>query len=305
MRKVVLGLLAVCVSASIASGQTKSAGNSEIKEAKRAALEEIRILKRANSAVDLLAPAPSAALFDQDSFGKSVVFLGSLYAGTVVVDDFTGLGPLNSNGCPTDPPFNFAPDDHCVQKTTGSPVPLPVPSPMPPGAAFITIFDPAWEVTIPGNTVKNVVYPMLNNNVNIFRNGGNFAAPAGSTQDNYVYVPVVTVVSDALNDPQAIVNGVPLNGEFTTSMTGSKSESRGYPAGPYPVTVPFQSESHSYASIAGRGISRDFWRAVGLPESVINNIYKKPMTLKFGIRFRMGNRPDSGAMFYTFRLLGQ
>lgn len=289
MRVIVSGILAVLICASASVAQQKDDQRRAFREAKRAALAEVMSIKRlAKTAqtVDLLTNAANAVeLYDQESFDKQVVFLGALYAGSVYVDDFTPFGAVGANGCPTDPTFGFGADDHCIQKDPNTNT----------GAPQI-IFDPAWEVTIPKNKVKNVIYPMLNNTVSIGSNGTVFTGIGG-----FGYGPVVTVVSEAFNSPQAIVNGSPLNGSFTTTLTGSLSRVYGNPG----AAVPFSTDTQSYASVAGRGISRDFWRALGLPESVINDFYKKEITLKFGIRYQVRNSPDSGLFFYTFRLLGQ
>lgn len=291
MNRLSICLLFIAATIGPAFGQARgSAENSKTHadEARRAALAAVREIKADSRITPTLEVGP-LDFYDGDSFGKSVIFLGSLYAGTVYVADLTGQ-TVNANGCPTTPPNNFAPDDYCFNKAPG--VPMPVPT---PGGAFIEVFDPAWQITIPGNTVKNVIYPMLNNTVSVFSTG------TTTGPSSVVYTPRITIVSDALNDPLAInPDGTPMNGSFTTSLTGTYFRSSFVPS-----AGPFTSETQNYASVAGRGISRAFWRTVGLPDSVINNIYKKPMTLKFGIRFRLSNSPDEAIFFYTFRLIGQ
>ena len=85
---------------------------------------------------------------DTASFGKNAKFLGSLYAGTLFVyrscDPQILLDELQTT---------LAPDDHCIVHTSTTPM------------ATTTVFDPVWQITIPANSVDNVIYPMLNNTV--------------------------------------------------------------------------------------------------------------------------------------------
>jgi hypothetical protein len=159
-----------------------------------------------------------------------------------------------------------------------------------------------WQITIPGNTVDNVVYPMLNNNVGYDA----FAAEAapgngyGSGFAFFRFTPVVTIESVALNDPAAIhpTTGLPMNGSYTTSLSGTRVRN-------FLVRDDdFISDNDSYASVAGRGLSRAYFASLGLPQSVINNLFKKSMTLKFGIRADVNGPVQQAFYSYTFRLLG-
>jgi hypothetical protein len=135
---------------------------------------------------------------------------------------------------------------------------------------------------------------MLNNNVG-WENHGITSGAA-----DYFYSPRVTIVSDALNDPAAIdpTTGLPMNGSFTTSLQGAEVKNFAIGTGEAP------SSFTSYASISGRGLSRAYFRALGLPDTVINNLFKKDMTLKFSMRVRVAGAIDFGQFFYTFRLIG-
>jgi hypothetical protein len=222
---------------------------------------------------------------DTASFGKNAKFLGSLYAGTLFVyrscDPQILLDELQTV---------LAADDHCIVHNTTTPM------------ATTTVFDPVWQITIPANTVDNVIYPMLNNTV------GYDAFPSSPGSGNgYVtgfasirFTPVVTIESSALNDPTAIdpSTNMPMNGSYTASLAGTRVKA-------FMVSADdLFSENDSYASVAGRGFSRTYFAALGLPNNVINNLFKRSMTLKFGIRADV-NGPVQQAFFsYTFRLLG-
>jgi hypothetical protein len=136
---------------------------------------------------------------------------------------------------------------------------------------------------------------MLNNGV-FWEDDG--LASTGTTAF-YNYTPRITIVSDALNDPAALdpVTGNPMNGSFTTSLTGSTNEFFIPDAGTF--------HNQNYASVGGRGLSRIYFKSIGLPQNVIDNLYKKPMTLKFGIRVSVNGAIDFGQFFYSFRLIGQ
>ncbi len=244
--------------------------------------EAAEIRKETANAAMLVNPAD---FNDTASFGKNAKFLGSLYAGTLYVyrscDPQVLLDELQ---------LTLAPDDHCIVHTSATPM------------STTNVFDPVWQITIPANSVDNVVYPMLNNTV------GYDAFPSSPGGNNgyltgFAFVrfsPVVTIESVALNDPAAIdpTTSLPMNGSFTTTLPGTRVKSF------FVGTDDFFSENDSYASVGGRGFSRTYFAALGLPQSVINNLFKKSMTLKFGIRADV-NGPVQQAFFsYQFRLLG-
>ncbi|HKX84313.1 MAG TPA: hypothetical protein VJL58_08840 [Pyrinomonadaceae bacterium] len=241
-------------------------------EAGKATREEMR---EAKAQANLVTPADFA---DPDSFGKNVKFLGSMYAGTLYI--FRSCDPqilFDELG------VVLAADDKCVVHTTAAPM------------ASVEVFDPVWQISIPGRTVDNVIFPMLNHG-----GGHDIFNDLVSGPFNVAYVPRVTIESAALNDPGAINpnTGLPMNGTFTTSVPGTQLRSGTYTAGE------FITDWTSRASVGGRGFSRTYWAALGLPQSVINNIYRQPMTLKFGIRARVTGPVYDAAFYYTVRLIG-
>lgn len=258
-------LVGLCLQA--ASAQN-GRNNQKIRDEAKSAREESKLDKSQfrNVTVNALVPTD---FNDTDSFGKSVVFLGSLYAGTLfIVEDCASI-------------ILPAPDDHCAEHSTAAPM------------ATVDQFDPAWQVTIPGKTVKNVIYPMLNNGVSyeVF--------PSVDGQASVRYTPLLRIESDALNDPLAVYpNGTPMNGSFATSLAGTRLRN-------FSVRVGESSfENDNYASVGGLGLSRAYFRAIGLPNSVIDKLFIKDMTLKFGIRARLTGAANNSSMFYTFRLVG-
>lgn len=281
----ILLVLSAFVLSFVANGQAPS--KAEIREARKEAIREKNEQKQGVIATAAIVNSP---FNDADSFGKGVKFLGSLYAGTVYV--YHTCDPVlfeQELGAP------LAADDKCVAYTPNDP------SVPPPGSSTFEFYDPAWEFTIPGRTVDNVIYPLLNNSVGF----DSFSTTPTSTMPiirpvTYFYVPRVTIVSDALNDPAAIDpgTGLPMNGSFTTSLSGSVTRTFSVPTGE------FLTDYRSYASVSGRGLSRAYFKAIGLPDTVINNLFKKDMTLKFGIRGRATGPIDFSQMFFTYRLVG-
>jgi hypothetical protein len=236
---------------------------------------------------------PAASLSPADfndtaSFGKNARFLGSLYAGTVYV--YRSCDPqilLEELG------LTLAADDHCLVHNSTTPL------------AQTSVFDPVWQITIPANTVDNVIYPMLNNQVG-YDAYPSIAGPPVQGNGYFTglaffrFSPVVTIESVALNDPLAInpTNGMPMNGSYTTTLPGTRVRN-------FLVRDDdFISDNDAYASVGGRGLSRTYFAAIGLPQSVINNLFKKSMTLKFGIRADVSGPVQQAFYSYTFRLLG-
>ncbi len=257
----------------------KAADINNIQEDIKSAREEARLDKSIFAkqfASSKSARIAASDFYDPDSFGKNAKFLGSFYAGTLIV--YSSCDPVVL----AEAQIVLAADDKCVVHTTAAPM------------VMTTVSDPLWQITIPGRTVDNVIYPMLNNGVGYdsFSTNGQ---PVG-----FFYSPRVTIESEALNDPLALnpTTGLPMNGSFTTPLSGSVNRR-------IPTAVnDFAFEYTNNASIANRGLSRDYFAAIGLPNSVINKLFKKDMTLKFAIRARVSGPVDYAQFFYTFRLLG-
>ena len=272
--------IAVCMQAGIAQkSEDTSAAKHELQKASSDWKKE---------STNIASIASPADFNDTASFGKTAKFLGSLYAGTLFVyrscDPQILLDELQTT---------LAADDHCIVHNSTTPM------------TTTSVFDPVWQITIPGNTVDNVIYPMLNNTVGYDAFPSAQGPPAGN--NGYFtgfastrFTPIVTIESSALNDPAAVdpTTGLPMNGSYTASLPGTRV--KGFIVGP----DDFFSENDSYASVGGRGFSRTYFAALGLPQNVINNLFKRSITLKFGIRADV-NGPIQQAFFsYTFRLIG-
>ena len=205
MMKTILSViftLAVCINIAVAQ-KAKERPNIQ-----RDVESEVSRMKTETAPAGLV-PTP-ADFNDTASFGKNAKFLGSLYAGSVYVyrscDPQILLDELQ---------LTLAADDYCVAHTTATPM------------ATTTFQNPVWQITIPANSVDNVIYPMLTNTVSFDAYSSLFSPPGNGYPAGFALVrftPVVTIESTALNDPAAInpTTGLPMNGSFTTNLAGTR-----------------------------------------------------------------------------------
>jgi hypothetical protein len=275
MKKTFFAILTISICFAAANAQ-RNAVKDEAFEASKAVRQEMQESKQQmTAAAATLVPADFA---DPDSFGKNAKFLGSLYAGTLYI--YKSCDPtvlLNDLG------VTLAADDKCVVNNPAGTMP------------FADVTDPAWQITIPGRTVDNVIYPIYNHN-----GGWDIFHDTIGSDAQLVYAPYVIVESAALNDPAAINpnTGLPMAGSWRGTIPGFISRSQPYTAGT------FIADWDNHAAVPGRGFSRSYWASLGLPQNVINNIYRMPMTLKFGIRARTIGPVYDSAFYYTVRLFG-
>jgi hypothetical protein len=282
MTKIFSTIFTIAVCLQIGFAQKSETVSTSIREHQKAAADW---KKEAAGTASIANPAD---FNDTASFGKNAKFLGSLYAGSLYV--YRSCDPqilLDEGG------LVLAPDDKCVVHNSATPM------------VTTTVFDPVWQITIPANSVDNVIYPMLNNTVGYDAFPSSLGPPVGNNGyftgfASIRFTPVVTIESSALNDPAAVdpATGLPMNGSYTVGLAGTRIK------GFMVEENDFFSENDSYASVAGRGLSRTYFAALGLPPNVINNLFRRSMTLKFGIRADV-NGPIQQAFFsYQFRLLG-
>lgn len=204
--------------------------------------------------------APALAVTDEevgdsDSFNKNARFFGIVAAGVVFIE--ADCDPLVIG--------DLGPDDRCIE----------VPDP-----AVLTdvTFNDIGRITFPAKKADNIIYAITNHSTSIFSRNGTAANVSGLVN----YLPSFTIESVALNDPAAIdpATGLPMNGSYTTGGIGSKTSQKTLA----PTFIELENLNFSRANTLG--FSRAFWAALGLPQNVINEIYKKPMTIKLNMRVR-------------------
>jgi hypothetical protein len=217
----------------------------------------------------------AADVGEPDSFGKNALFLGTAVSGTVFTHPTCNPTDLANDG------YVLTADDRCVVLTNSN-------------VLTDVTFNDIGRITIPARTVNNTVWYVANHTKVYFIQN----STSGVATGNISYIPSITIESEALLDPTAIdpTTGNPMNGSYTTGI-GSKSFGKTYQAGD------FESMLDRYSLAATRGLARGFWSDLGLSQTVINNIYKKPMTIKLNLRARFRLAQDA-QFFYTMRFFG-
>jgi len=277
---ILLGIVCLSLQIAVAQKADRGSGVGDGPRVSRDFMNEVRAVRAAGSnsakAVNAVSPADVG---EADSFGRNARFLGTAGSGAVFIDDT--CDPVIMFG----PGGAFGPDDQCVIVTNPNAGPF----------TTVTLSDVA-RINLPKDAASNIVYMVNNHTINwTFQNAlaVNFAA-------RIVYIPEITIESVALNDPAAInpQTGLPMNGSYTTGGSGTKS----FTDTLFPNT-PGQSYIESYSRANTAGLSRAFWAANGLPNNVINELFKKPMTIRLNVRLTFRG-VAAGQFLYSARLFG-
>lgn len=273
MKKQLLLLLMICAGIQVTAAQKNADAEQESRRAIQKEIAEIK--KEQQNPINSLLSA--ADVGEPDSFGRNVKFLGTAVTGVVYVYHSCDPAILLAEAGVT-----LGTDDRCLVNAVG-------------GASASGTFSDLGRITIPGRSADNVIYFVLNNTIS-----NDFQNPyANGLFVNFSFIPRLTIESAALNDPAAVDpnTGQPLNGVLTVSGFGSKTFFRTIPTG--------ESEYYDdrYSSAATRGFARSYFADLGLPQSVINNLYRQPMTIRLGMRVSARNI-YFGQYFYAMRLTG-
>jgi hypothetical protein len=278
--KYLLAFSMIVAGAVTAFSQRSSEAKDEAKAVRSALLNELRLdrlaQKQINEPYGRKIEAAGSGVTDADvgeaaSFGQNAKFFGVAAAGFVVVSTTCDPADIGLLG----------PDDRCLLVTD-------------PTVTTVGTFNDIGRIKIPGKKADNIIYMIANHTVASFAiNSGSL--PASSF---FSYSPGITIESDALLDPAAIDpnTGLPMNGSFTTTGLGSKSNNRLLQPGE------FENETQSYSRANTLGFSRSFFAALGLPANVINNLYTKPMTIKLNVTVRV-RRVEDATILYSGRFL--
>ncbi len=211
-------------------------------------------------------------LGDPDSFGANMKFAGLANSGSVLLDP----------ACEFPPGEELGPDDRCV---------LLAPAPAQ------TIFDvrDIGRITLPANTSKDLLFMMQTNwqNYQLFNTTG---VPQSSAV--FRYDPYVTIESEAFNDPRALdpVTGNPLNGKVDVSGSATivdRSLARDERI----------RQGLNYSRSSVNSLSKTYWREYGLPEDLIQKLFRGRITIRLNVRGRARLVSD-GVMQYSIRFFG-
>ncbi|MGB7208046.1 MAG: hypothetical protein WBD27_05240 [Pyrinomonadaceae bacterium] len=257
----------------------KSASKADKREITEMRKELVRDMRSdASRGSDTTALAVSVTdVGEVDSFDKNVKFMGIASSGVIYVYSSCDPAILLS-----DLGVTLGADDRCLAASN-------------PAVTTSAIFEDVARINLPARANSNIVYMINNHSINWqFEN-----TSVGNVSGAMSYSPRITIESIALNDPAAINpdTGLPMNGSYTTTGNGTKSITQTL------VQGEFDNFLDSYSRANTTGLSRSFFAALGLPNSVINELYKKPMTIRLGARLSVRNVPF-GQYVYTARFLG-
>lgn len=278
--KKLLAIAVALLSSSLLSAQEISEAKSEIRKERLELVREIRNLrssektkKQAAETVDSV----SASVTDEEvgeaaSFNKNAKFFGTASTGVVLI---------SSDCTPAGLGFELGPDDRCLIITD-------------PAITTIGIYNDIGRITMPARKADNVIYAIANHTTSAILSNSTAANVSGFIS----YSPTVTFESTALNDPAAIDpnTGLPMNGSYTTGGFGTKSITKTLTPGLFEV------ETLSYTRANTSGFSRRLWEALGLPQSVINEIYRNPITIRLNVTVR-ARRVQDATFFFSTRFL--
>lgn len=277
MKRVITILTVIFASFQFATAQ-KNDANSIKNEMRDQRKELIREMKQENRTTANSASAVSVSdVGEADSFDKGAKFMG--IAGSGVMYVYYSCDPAILSA---DLGLVLGPDDRCLA------------APNPAVTASATFTDIA-RINLPARANRNVLYMINNHSINWdFTNAG-----PGNINGQMSYSPRITIESDALNDPAAIdpATGLPMNGSYTTTGNGTKFINMILQPGT------FNNYVESYTRANTTGLSRQFFADLGLPASVINNLYNSPMTIRLGGRISVRG-VGFGQFVYTARFLG-
>lgn len=282
MKNLFIGITIICaiVLPIAAQRSTSVADKREITEMRKELVREMR--NEVSRSGDASASAVPAAVLpadvgEVDSFDKGVKFMGIASSGVIYVYSSCDPAVLLA-----DLGLVLGVDDRCLAAAN-------------PAMTTAATFENVARINLPARANSNILYMINNHTLNWqFQN-----LNVGNVSAAMSYSPRITIESIALNDPAAIhpETGLPMNGSYTTTGNGTKSITQTLvPAG-------FGSFVESYSRANTAGLSRTFFAALGLPNSIIDELYKKPMTIRLGARVSVRNVPF-GQYFYTARFLG-
>jgi hypothetical protein len=262
---VVLSLLAFSISAAIAANRAPvKQPSAAYKKLQLAIKQETRNYLRGDGMIEKAlpfqaAPAAKAAFTDDqvgdaNSYGRNVVFAGSVQTGVLSI----------SPDCIPDPMFPPGPKDQCV---------------IPDAGGFASInFPDMGKVLIPAKSVKTLLCHwqtpfssvLYQNSTGVYQGGARVQVSATYKIENEV------LADPALIDPNT---GLPLGGAIEISL-GSISDSRGLQPGD------FQNYGDNDTRVCQGGLisKRALMENYGLSETQAKNFFKKDSIITMGLR---------------------
>ena len=218
---------------------------------------------------------------------SSFALAGWLKAGPPTVDDVGDVGSFGNNAI-----YMGAASGDITLQTAPCTTPTPTPTPSPPSVnppngeqcfqimdtTVTTPFDAenSCRINLPLNAAKTIIYPVLN----FFYTYNMNNTTASAAQARFQFTANLTIVSTVLNDPSCIDpnTGAPCDGRLTFQFTPNRVfDDRHLDAGEH-------AEVRMTLTRAGNGgISKASLITEGLPSSLVDNLFKNPMTLQMNV----------------------
>ncbi|MEO8002289.1 MAG: hypothetical protein ABI644_10475 [Arenimonas sp.] len=281
---VVLSLLAFSVTAAIAANRAPiKQPSAAYKQLQLAIKEETRNYLRGDGMMEKYLPskqqsASTKALTDDDvgdanSFGRNVIFAGSVQSGVLQI----------APDCTPDPEFPLGPNDHCV---------------VPDVNGFVSVnFPDMGHVLIPGKTVKTLLCHWQTPFATLlYQNPTGVYQGTARASFNANYKVENEVLSDpALIDPST---GLPFGGSFVITLT-SISDTRGLQPGD------FQTYSDNDTRVCNGGLisKRALMESYGLSDAQATKFFKKDTIITMGLS-GSSRRVSDGSVIIGTRFVG-
>ncbi|HEY2346967.1 MAG TPA: hypothetical protein VGH80_14000 [Xanthomonadaceae bacterium] len=281
-----IALAAALLSASAANADTRaqrsSAATRQVKaeahsegRAPQVSGSKLPPLPAHTNAAGVMAKPTADQVGDADTFGRNVVWDGLINTGTITM-------AADCTPQPGDPAPG--PDDRCIT--------------IAPGTALTPIDLPdIGRMTLPAKSSHNILCHWLSPIViySLYNNTG------ASATGRITLSPYLKVESEVLNDPGMIdpTTGLPFNGALETSFSASYQDARTLAAGDR-ATERF---SDSRVCIGGTISRQGLIQGYGLTDAQVDKFFKKPMTLRFGLR-GSASLVDFASIIYGLRIMG-
>jgi len=260
---VAISLLAFSVTAAIAANRTPIKQPSPaykklqlaIKQETRNYLRGDGMIEKAPSANQSVAAKAytDAEVGDANSFGRNVIFAGSVQSGVLQI----------APDCTPDPMFPPGPNDHCV---------------VPDVNGFASVnFPDMGKVLIPGKTVKTLLCHWQTPFASLLYNNG-----TGTYQGNArsTFTATYKIENEVLADPSLLDpnTGLPYGGVIQTGLA-SVSDTRGLQPGDFQI----YSDNDTRVCNGGLISKRSLIENYGLTDAQATKFFKKDTIITLGI----------------------
>jgi hypothetical protein len=205
-------------------------------------------------------PPPSPAdVGDADSFGHSALYMGAK-------SGFITLTPA-CTPAPTPMPPATANDDQCFNLG---------PAPATTGATTLFTANDILRINLPAKATRTIIYPALNFFLSYQLQN---LSPTVATNAHFRWTASVDIESAVLLDPALIDpnTSMPYNGVLTFQFTYSYNDDRTMQIGDR------QKLRETLVRVGNAGINKAGLVAGGLPQAVVDEMFKKPMTLRMNV----------------------